>query len=318
MTPEGATATYTGPETATAATGGPAALAVPLTAAVVQAVDGSAGDLTTGSATFVDVTTGDVLCVDTAIGTDGTAACTLRADLPAGDAGRTYLVRVDVGRNFVGASAPSRLVVSVDPTVPDTFIASGPADGSILLASTATFSASSSKPGATFACRLDGATVACPDGNATLRLTQKTHVFSVTATDRAGHQDATPATTTFTVPVDDRRLKRATDGWVRGKQHGSAYLGTTTAARDKGQVLSYRVRGVSAISLVAPTGPKLGRVKIMLGDTLLKKVSLRGPRQARQVLEVADLAAAASGRLRIVTLSDKAVQIDGLALVTRP
>lgn len=318
VTPEGATATYTGPGTATAATGGPAALAVPLTAAVVQAADGSSGDLTTGSASFVDVATGDVLCVDPAIGADGTAACTLRADLPAGDAGRTYDVRVDVGRNFVGASAPSRLVVSVDPTVPDTFIASGPADGSILLASTATFSASSSKPGATFACRLDGATVACPDGTVTLRLTQKTHVFSVTATDRAGHQDASPAISTFTVPVDDRRLKRVSDEWVRGKKRSSAYRSTLTTTRSAQQTLSSRVRGVTAISLVAPTGPKFGRVKVMLGDTLLKKVSLRGPRQARQVLEVADFPAATSGRLRIVTLSDTSVQIDGLVLVTRP
>jgi hypothetical protein len=63
-----------------------------------------------------------------------------------------------------------------------------------------TFRFSSSKPGSTFRCRLDG------DGFAPCRspyrppaLADGRHTFSVTATDAAGNGDATPAARTFTV-----------------------------------------------------------------------------------------------------------------------
>jgi len=113
VTPERASVTYGGPTEVTAATGtGP--VDVPLSAAVSQEADDLPGDLTISTATFVDATTNQVLCI-AQVQAAGTASCTYRAYLSAGQVDRDYRVRVLIGGNFNGRTttdAPLRVSVS--------------------------------------------------------------------------------------------------------------------------------------------------------------------------------------------------------------
>jgi large repetitive protein len=82
-------------------------------------------------------------------------------------------------------------------TVLDTTITAKPANSTP--DTSASFSFSSTRPGSTFVCSLDGASFTdctsphqCPEG-----LTEGSHTFKVQATDAAGNADPTPAAFTW-------------------------------------------------------------------------------------------------------------------------
>jgi fibronectin type III domain protein len=77
---------------------------------------------------------------------------------------------------------------------PNTAITSGP--GTYLRSTTATFKFSSSATGATFTCKLDGATTGCSSPKSYNGLAQGSHTFSVASTV-GGMTDPTPAVRTF-------------------------------------------------------------------------------------------------------------------------
>jgi hypothetical protein len=85
-----------------------------------------------------------------------------------------------------------------DTTAPDTAIASGPSGSTT--STEAAFGFTSSEPGSSFACKLDGGSWAsCASPKSFTGLTVGSHAFSVRATDAAGNVDATPATQSWTV-----------------------------------------------------------------------------------------------------------------------
>jgi hypothetical protein len=87
-----------------------------------------------------------------------------------------------------------------DTTAPETSITNGPS-GTVTVAS-ASFSLSSSEPGSTFQCRLDGGGWAgCTSPKTYSGLTNGAHTFDVRATDAGGNVDQSPATRTWTVDV---------------------------------------------------------------------------------------------------------------------
>jgi len=89
---------------------------------------------------------------------------------------------------------------AADTTPPDTTITSGPAEGSTITTTTATFGFGSTEAGSTFTCSLDGAAyTACTSPRTVTGLTDGAHTFRVRARDAAGNTDATPATRSFTV-----------------------------------------------------------------------------------------------------------------------
>ncbi|MDO9496901.1 MAG: M4 family metallopeptidase, partial [Nocardioides sp.] len=91
-----------------------------------------------------------------------------------------------------------------DTTPPDTTITSGPADGSTVPTSTATFGFSATEAGSTFECKLDaGAYGSCTSPKAYTGLADGSHTFSVRATDAAANTDPSSATRTFTVAAPD-------------------------------------------------------------------------------------------------------------------
>jgi hypothetical protein len=99
----------------------------------------------------------------------------------------------------------------VDTTAPDTTILDGPAAGSKTSQPTARFEFAS-EPGAALTCRLDGAPYpACSSPLRLEGLAPGPHRFEISAADRLGNVDATPATRTWTVVADDDG-----DGYDRG------------------------------------------------------------------------------------------------------
>ena len=103
-----------------------------------------------------------------------------------------------------GAAATSSFTVDptgTDTTPPDTVIDSGPPAATS--SATASFSFSSTEPGGTFECSLDGAAFApCDPGVSFPGLALGAHTFAVRAIDAAGNVDPTPASYAWEVTAD--------------------------------------------------------------------------------------------------------------------
>jgi bacillolysin len=83
----------------------------------------------------------------------------------------------------------------IDGTAPQTTISSR-----AVAARRATFRFTSSEPGSTFSCSLDGGAFApCTSPRSYRRLSPRSHTFRTSATDQAGNADPTPATATFRI-----------------------------------------------------------------------------------------------------------------------
>ncbi len=203
-----------------------------------------------------------------------------------------------------------------DAMAPETSVTAGPAEGEVVLRSHVRFRFAASEP-ASYACAIDGLAVPCDATGASLAaLAAGTHVFSVAARDAAGVLDETPATRTFTVPMDDQRFG-ASGGW-RVASAPRAFGHDFRTTRNAGATLRHRVHGVTAIVLVANTGMRLGPVDVYLGRTLIGRVRLAGEHRAGVLRPVATFDTPRSGMLRIVAAKDKPVRIEGVAVVSAP
>lgn len=67
---------------------------------------------------------------------------------------------------------------------------------------------SSSEPGSTFSCRLDGGSASGCSSPATFRLRKGRHTLAIVATDAAGNTDISPASTQVQVKKKKRKKKR--------------------------------------------------------------------------------------------------------------
>ncbi|MDX6588189.1 MAG: large repetitive protein [Solirubrobacterales bacterium] len=97
---------------------------------------------------------------------------------------------------YVGGFTAFRLI-SVDSVAPETTI-TDPPNGSVR-SSRVDLEFSSSDPGSTFECSLDGSSFATCASPRSLALGEGEHTFAVRATDAPGNVDPTPAEATFTV-----------------------------------------------------------------------------------------------------------------------
>ena len=297
VTPEDALAVYTGPTTFSS---DPAAPPSRLSANLTDVDDGSRGDIRTAIVKFVNQATGARLCVSDVTGgpLQGTGSC--NAAVASG---------VTVGMVVLGRYAGP-------VSAPDTTIVSGPKDRSFVTTRKVTFKLGSTVSGSSFTCSLDGKSLPC-EASTRLKFKPGTHTFTAAARSPQGVVDLTPVTRVFASPFNDGQLKRATDAWKRVKDKGS-YRGAWTETSLKGQVLTKKVKGVSEIVLVAHRGPGFGRVAVMLGGKVLKVVDLDRPKLKKKVvIRIAKLAKGKSGTVKIVTLDNKPVRIDGLGLLTK-
>lgn len=233
------------------------------------------------------------------------------------DGDYTFEVRaVDSAGNI--DPSPAAYSWEVDRTAPETSFGQAPVDGSWVLSRSVSLGLSSSESGSTFACSVDGAVRTCgPTSLALTDLPSGTHVATAAATDAAGNSDPTPAVRTWTVPFDDRQLSRLKGTWAQ-KSARAAYVGTYSVTTQKGAALTMKVAGVTRLALVATKAPGHGTVKVLLGRTLLNKISLASATvKNKQVVPVATFPTAKTGTVKIVvTTAGKQVRIDGLGFAT--
>jgi hypothetical protein len=137
----------------------------------------------------------------------GTFVCSLDGVRQACGSGQTYTGLADGTHTFTVAArdtagnedpSPASRSFTVDTAPPVTTLnASGPSGPTSSASATFQFS---SEPDATFTCALNGDETPCNSGTKSYNgLPDGTYTFTVAATDRAGNDDGTPATRTFTV-----------------------------------------------------------------------------------------------------------------------
>jgi hypothetical protein len=204
----------------------------------------------------------------------------------------------------------------VSTVPPNTLITSGPKRWA--LARTATFGLAISPAGtAKYRCSLDGAGRLCTGTRTTLGFGAGTHTFAAQGTDSLGNEDPTAATRTFTLPVDDRDLTRAS-GWTKGTGKGY-FLKTFTSTTKKGATLKTSSSAIRRVALVVTKGKGYGTVNVYLGKKLLKQVSLAAKTtKKKKVVNIAKFSSARSGTVTVVVTSkNKKVVIDGLGIASR-
>ena len=124
-----------------------------------------------------------------------------RDDLGALGAGsHTFDVRATDAAGNTDAT-PASHTWTIDLTAPDTTIDAQPADPSS--DTTPTFAFSSSEPGSTFECRIDGGSWTSCSSPDTISpaLTEGSHTFDARAVDAAGNTDASPASYTWAIDL---------------------------------------------------------------------------------------------------------------------
>jgi hypothetical protein len=122
----------------------------------------------------------------------GYTACSSPKNYALTAGSHTFMVRATDLAGNVDAS-PASYTWTIDTTTPDTSITGQPSNPTN--STSASFSFSSTTPGSTFQCQMDGgayATCTNPKSYSSLS-SNTTHTFKVRATDTAGNTDATPA-----------------------------------------------------------------------------------------------------------------------------
>lgn len=171
----------------------------------------------------------------------------------------------------------------------------------------------SSEAGSSVECADNGTPVVCTPGRWELRDPRAgRHAFSARTIDRAGNASSWSEPIEFFVPKNLTRTR----GW--NKELNTSYVrGDALVAKKRGTRLVLPRTTVGELRLVAPSGPRLGKVRIRVGRRAWHVVDLAGPRALLQQYTVIDrYSGVRKGRIVIETMSDKPVVID--AIVARP
>jgi hypothetical protein len=215
---------------------------------------------------------------------------------------------------------PATTTVKVDTKVPNTFITRTPQDDirpdwPVTLTRSPQVSLNSNEGTAGFACTLNNKPQACGQGLVTFKnLKSGPQDFTAKAVDAAGNADPTPSTTKFFVPLNLKATPGS--GWQKVRESG-AFDGDLLRAGKVGATLRIGgQRNVHEVRLIAPAGPKLGRVKVRVGRSRWYTVDLSG-KAARQKTYVVrnQYAPPQSGAIVIRVLSlprGGSVQLDAL------
>jgi hypothetical protein len=183
----------------------------------------------------------------------------------------------------------------------------------VMTSATVPIRLNSNEAGSSFECTDNGAPVTCSQGRWELAGAKAgRHVFTARAVDRAGNASAWSAPVEFFVPTNLARTR----GWK--KVTGSGYFkGDALRATRRGARLVLPRTRVGELRLVAPSGPKMGKVRIRVGRRDWNVVDLAGATSAlRQYTVIDRYSGMRTGRIVIETLGRKAVVID--AVVARP
>jgi hypothetical protein len=171
----------------------------------------------------------------------------------------------------------------------------------------------SSEAGSTLECTDNGTPVACAPGRFELRDARAgRHVFSARTIDRAGNVSAWSEPVEFFVPQNLNRER----GWKK-ELNKNYFRGDALKARTRGARLVLPRTTVGELRLVAPSGPRLGKVRIRVGRRAWHVVNLAGPKASSKQYTVIDrYSGIRRGKIVIETIGRKPVVID--AVVARP
>jgi hypothetical protein len=141
--------------------------------------------------------------------------------------------------------------------------------------------------GAGFACTVNDKPLACGEGLVTLNdLKSGPQSFKAQAVDAAGNTDPTPSVQKFFVP-DNIKPARGS-GWQRVRK-GSAFDGDLVRTGKVGATLRIRGQGkMREVRLIAPAGPKLGRIEVRVGKSQWYTVNLSGKASSQKTYVVRD------------------------------
>lgn len=220
---------------------------------------------------------------------------------------------------------PAQLQFTADDNPPNTFgflrtkyADESGFDGPMLIEPRAQLRLQSTQ-GDAFDCTLNGKAVRCNDGLTTLRhLSAGWKRFKAAAVDPAGNVDPSPFTQDFFIP---RNLKtgdapRSSRGdWRRFRDAGAFGHDYLEATRYHA-TLTFPVRNVREIRLLAPAGPKLGKVEIRVGRGQWFPVKLRSKEPERlAVYDVRDsISGLLAGILQVrVASHGKPVRVDAVS-----
>lgn len=202
-----------------------------------------------------------------------------------------------------------------DTQAPETSIAEAPRNWN--LQSFAYYRYTSPDAVASWVCTLDGGDKDCgTNGNRFIQgLRAGTHEFRVSAVDQAGNVDPSPATDTFTIPLNSRKLEDYSRGWSNDYCQG-CFLDRVSTTTKKGAWITQGTKGLRKLALVVTKGPGYGTVKVYLGKVKLRKISLaHDSLRHRRLVMVKKWDTLKSGRIRIeVTSSGKTVAIEGIGM----
>jgi hypothetical protein len=151
---------------------------------------------------------------------------------PLADGSYTFSVRAANAVANVDQT-PATRSFSVDTTPPNTSISTGP-QGTIG-SDSATFEFTSTEPGSTFKCKLaldEDVFTPCTSPKSYSGLSEGAHTFQVVAIDQFGHEDATPASRTFTVDTTapDTSITAGPSGSTTDDTPTFEFSGTTGTA----------------------------------------------------------------------------------------
>ena len=171
----------------------------------------------------------------------------------------------------------------------------------------------SSEAGSSFECTDNGTPVVCSAGRWELSgPAAGRHAFSARTIDRAGNASAWSPPIEFFVPENLKRER----GWKK-ELNKNYFGGDALLAKKHGTRLVLPRAKVGELRLVAPSGPRLGKVRIRVGRGAWHVVNLAGPKTAlRQYVVIDRYSGIRAGKIVIETLGNKPVVID--AIVARP
>ncbi|GGO73873.1 hypothetical protein [Nocardioides deserti] len=154
-----------------------------------------------------------------------------------------------------------------------------------------------------FACTLNSRSVPCATGTTDLRnLPPGDQRFEAVARDAAGNVDPTPAVLKFSVPRNLKATGKAgkKSPWKVVRQ-GGYFAGDFLQTSTVGAVVTAPGKNVRELRLIAPRGPKLGKVEVKIGQSIWRTVNLKGPRYERfHVYQVRDqFDPLVSGRIQV-------------------
>jgi len=139
-----------------------------------------------------------------------------------------------------------------------------------------------------------------------------TYCFRVLAKDKAGNTSLPTGQRCTARLVDDPALKHSA-GWSKVSS-AAFYGGTASRTRRLAATLSLGSVHSIRLALRATTCPTCGSVKVLVGSTLVKTISLVSATTKQAVLITIPLPRKMVGTVKITTRSTKAVTIDGLGL----